>query len=444
MMKENIPHLRRQKDLVLRWKILTQGAELPLEGRDLQLEVTMPGGASHRIPCPDREGCSIVQRLSGRDLTRCGLYSLTLWENFGLAGQTAVDARHAFCLVPTTDDELLPSAPDIDSLSIDTVQIETASLDIPADMLSGLLERLTRAEQDINATERSITETQQRLAAMGVKQLGVFGSVQAGYDAAAEDAVCENEQIGIIMFSHGEPYHNNYVILQTVNRSHYITTQTMLMEGHSAKSWTRRIVLGGNKEVGPWRQVNGMVESFHLNGTRLMGRTPGEAEVQLVDLAPIIPQVPAQDFRMLSNTADDELTSLKSVRQVGYLGRFPIYEEVCMFRFYQPTFMRTYPTICASRISGRTVLARTARYRHIEYVGTKELPTAAEGSNLKPSDGDIPELVIVTPTEKIMNKVMDKEHDIIFDPTMQGETMERCLIWVTTRYVEVHEIIKEN
>lgn len=292
MMKENIPHLRRQKDLVLRWKILTQGAELPLEGRDLQLEVTMPGGASHRIPCPDREGCSIVQRLSGRDLTRCGLYSLTLWENFGLAGQTAVDALHAFCLVPTTDDELLPSAPDIDSLSIDTVQIETASLDIPADMLSGLLERLTRAEQDINATERSITETQQRLAAMGVKQLGVFGSVQAGYDAAAEDAVCENEQIGIIMFSHGEPYHNNYVILQTVNRSHYITTQTMLMEGNSAKSWTRRIVLGGNKEVGPWRQVNGMVESFHLNGTRLMGRTPGEAEVQLVDLAPIIPQVP--------------------------------------------------------------------------------------------------------------------------------------------------------
>lgn len=285
MMKENIPHLRRQKDLVLRWKILTQGAELPLEGRDLQLEVTMPGGASHRIPCPDREGCSIVQRLSGRDLTRCGLYSLTLWENFGLAGQTAVDARHAFCLVPTTDDELLPSAPDIDSLSIDTVQIETASLDIPADMLSGLLERLTRAEQDIEVA-------QQRLAAMGVKQLGVFGSVQAGYDAAAEDAVCENEQIGIIMFSHGEPYHNNYVILQTVNRSHYITTQTMLMEGHSAKSWTRRIVLGGNKEVGPWRQVNGMVESFHLNGTRLMGRTPGEAEVQLVDLAPIIPQVP--------------------------------------------------------------------------------------------------------------------------------------------------------
>ena len=297
MMKENIPHLRRQKDLVLRWKILTQGAELPLEGRDLQLEVTMPGGASHRIPCPDREGCSIVQRLSGRDLTRCGLYSLTLWENFGLAGQTAVDARHAFCLVPTTDDELLPSAPDIDSLSIDTVQIETASLDIPADMLSGLLERLTRAEQDINATERSITETQQRLAAMGVKQLGVFGSVQAGYDAAAEDAVCENEQIGIIMFSHGEPYHNNYVILQTVNRSHYITTQTMLMEGHSAKSWTRRIVLGGNKEVGPWRQVNGMVESFHLNGTRLMGRTPGEAEVQLVDLAPIIPQVPESTGR---------------------------------------------------------------------------------------------------------------------------------------------------
>ena len=292
MMKENIPHLRRQKDLVLRWKILTQGAELPLEGRDLQLEITMPGGASHRIPCPDREGCSIVQRLSGRDLTRCGLYSLTLWENFGLAGQTAVDARHAFCLVPTTDDELLPSAPDIDSLSIDTVQIETASLDIPADMLSGLLERLTRAEQDINATERSIAETQQRLAAMGVKQLGVFGSVQAGYDAAAEDAVCENEQIGIIMFSHGEPYHNNYVILQTVNRSHYITTQTMLMEGNTAKSWTRRIVLGGNKEVGPWRQVNGMVESFHLSGTRLMGRTPGEAEVQLVDLAPIIPQVP--------------------------------------------------------------------------------------------------------------------------------------------------------
>ena len=342
MMKENIPHLRRQKDLVLRWKILTQGAELPLEGRDLQLEVTMPGGASHRIPCPEREGCSIVQRLSGRDLTRCGLYSLTLWENFGLAGQTAVDARHAFCLVPTTDDELLPSAPDIDSLSIDTVQIETASLDIPADMLSGLLERLTRAEQDINATERSITETQQRLAAMGVKQLGVFASAQAGYDAAAEDAVCENEQIGIIMFSHGEPYHNNYVILQTVNRSHYITTQTMLMEGNTAKSWTRRIVLGGNKEVGPWRQINGMVESFHLSGTRLMGRTPGEAEVQLVDLAPIIPQVPESTGGFALVIMDTNFNDLKIWRgQIGTLEGKPVMRAVV--DIYQGgTYIRAY------------------------------------------------------------------------------------------------------
>lgn len=321
-MKENIPHLRRQKDLVLRWKILTQGAELPLEGRDLQLEVIMPGGVSHRIPCPEREGCSIVQRLSGRDLTRCGLYSLTLWENYGLAGQTAVDARHAFCLVPTTDDELLPEAADTDNLSLDTVQIETASLDIPADMLSGLMERLTQAE-------RAITDTQSTLSGLGVKHLGVFGSAQAGYDAAAADDIVEDESIGLITFSHGAPYHNGYVILQTVNRSHYITTQTMLMEGSSNKSWTRRIVLGGNKEVGPWRQVNGMVESFHLSGTKLCGRLPSGTEVQLVDLAPIIPESTGGSGGFALEAMDIENPYISIWRgQIGTLDRKPVKRAV--------------------------------------------------------------------------------------------------------------------
>ena len=281
-MKENIPHLRRQKDIVLRWKILTQGAELPLEGRDLQLEVIMPGGVSHRIPCPEREGCSIVQRLSGRDLTRCGLYSLTLWENYGLAGQTAVDARHAFCLVPTTDDELLPEAADTDNLSLDTVQIETASLDIPANMLSGLMERLTQAE-------RAIVDTHSSLSGLPVKHLGVFDNMAAGYNAAAADGVCDDDKLALIFFTTAESIRNNCLIIQSVNRYHHITTQTMLMEGTSAKSWTRRIVLGGNKEVGEWQQLGGMVNTFHLSGTKLCGSLPSGTEVQLVDLAPIIP-----------------------------------------------------------------------------------------------------------------------------------------------------------
>ena len=151
---------------------------------------------------------------------------------------------------------------------------------------------------------------------------------------------------------------------------------------------------------------------------------------------------------MLSNTADDELTSLKSVRQVGYLGRFPIYEEVCMFRFFQPTtgtgYRNSLPRICASRISGRTVLERTARYRNPSYSGDKELPTAAVGSNLNPSAGDIPELIIVTPVDKVMNVTLDKEHDVIFDPTMTGTNMEVSIIFVITRYVNVAEMIKDN
>ena len=321
-MKENIPHLRRQKDIVLRWKILTQGAELPLEGRDLQLEVIMPGGVSHRIPCPEREGCSIVQRLSGRDLTRCGLYSLTLWENYGLAGQTAVDARHAFCLVPTTDDELLSEAADTDNLSLDTVQIETASLDIPADMLSGLLERLTQAE-------RAITDTQRDLLGLPVKHLGVFDNMQQGYNAAAADGVCDDDRLALIFFTTAESIRNNCLIIQSVNRYHHITTQTMLMEGSSAKSWTRRIVLGGNKSVGDWQQLGGMVNTFHLSGTKLCGSLPSGTEVQLVDLAPIIPESTGGSGgfeleKMNTNSYDMKIWK----GQIGTLGSNPVMRAV--------------------------------------------------------------------------------------------------------------------
>ena len=459
--------IRIGNDINISLRVLTAGEWRPLEGRNLRLVLRDPKGGEMEVDF-SIVGDTVSFVYPGRKQRHIGRYSVELWENEGEPRQAVADVNGAFELVRWSDEQ---GGDDAAELQTETLELEV-ELDDALACLAALFtgDEVSDSRDDdklvisrgntaytttvaalqaamkarLVAAETGIKTTQNTLSALPIKHLGVFDNMQQGYDAAATDGVCDDDKLALIFFTTAESIRNNCLIIQSVNRYHHITTQTMLMEGTSAKSWTRRIVLGGNKSVGDWQQLGGMVNTFHLSGTKLCGSLPSGTEVQLVDLAPIIPQVPEWDFRMLSNTADDELTALKSVKIVGKLGRFPIYEEVCMFRFFQPTFMRTYPTICGSRISGRTVLERTARYRLIEYKGIKELPTAVEGSKLYPSNSDIPELVIVTPAEKFNGVTLDKEHDVILDPTQGGETMQRSLIWVTTRYVDVAEIIKEN
>lgn len=97
-------NIRVGKDISLKWSILTDGEPVPLEGRALSLTMTYPDGKVQSLFFTKEEHHVLVSLL-GKDLTETGVYSLTLWENKGKGGQTAVDYINAFRLVANTSME---------------------------------------------------------------------------------------------------------------------------------------------------------------------------------------------------------------------------------------------------------------------------------------------------------------------------------------------------
>ena len=97
---------RIKKDLVITWKVTTNGKPETLAGRDLTLFLRDPMGHQIRVEHFDIiEGCKIRFRYRGTEQKYKGIYTLTLWEYYGKIGQTATDTCEAFELVPTTCQE---------------------------------------------------------------------------------------------------------------------------------------------------------------------------------------------------------------------------------------------------------------------------------------------------------------------------------------------------
>ena len=96
---------RIKKDRVFRWPITTNNAELPLEGRDLRLEIIDPRGRRKVHEFKIVESNKIEFRFKGVDQEMVGVYSLTLWEYYEDMGSTATDYCNAFEIVPTTCEE---------------------------------------------------------------------------------------------------------------------------------------------------------------------------------------------------------------------------------------------------------------------------------------------------------------------------------------------------
>lgn len=94
---------RIHKDLRLLWSdIKTNGKFVSLNGRDLKLVMTDPKGGKVEMPLTVVDDYSIESHFYGKDHKYCGTYSLTIWENLGKIGQTALDRTKAFRLVPST------------------------------------------------------------------------------------------------------------------------------------------------------------------------------------------------------------------------------------------------------------------------------------------------------------------------------------------------------
>ena len=123
---EPMKHIRIGKDISLRWAITTDGAAVPLEGRDLTLELKSPIGKVFILPYRV-DGNVLNITYYGNEQTVVGEYSLTLWENKGKQGQNVVDAIRAFKLVRTSPEEADFTGGD---LQVESVDLGTANLEI--------------------------------------------------------------------------------------------------------------------------------------------------------------------------------------------------------------------------------------------------------------------------------------------------------------------------
>lgn len=96
--------IRIGKDIHIKWSILTNGLEQSLDGRNLKLIVTSPYFNKTELKVSSID--NIIQAVYfGKDQKLSGKYTLTLWENYGLEGQTCVDECNAFELVNYTCQE---------------------------------------------------------------------------------------------------------------------------------------------------------------------------------------------------------------------------------------------------------------------------------------------------------------------------------------------------
>lgn len=92
------------QEITVRWAILSSGEPRPLAGRDLKLVLHSPRYADHQIDNFTIDGNVVEFNITPDMAKMTGVYSLTLWENYGKPRQTAVDSCRAFELVPTTCD----------------------------------------------------------------------------------------------------------------------------------------------------------------------------------------------------------------------------------------------------------------------------------------------------------------------------------------------------
>lgn len=119
--------IRIGKDIEIKWSVTTNGERRPLLGRDLRLVMhhTYLGDMPLPFNISESDAEMIVAHFRGVEHRSTGKYRLTLWENFGKDGQTAVDCCDAFELVATTCEETDHAPGDLD---ISTVNLGTANL----------------------------------------------------------------------------------------------------------------------------------------------------------------------------------------------------------------------------------------------------------------------------------------------------------------------------
>ena len=135
--------IRIGKDIRVRWRILTNGEALPLEGRDLRLEMVNRFGRTERSFSMEDDNV-VVFTFPGTAQRYLGEHTFTLWENRGKPGQTVVDSCDGVELVKST---CMEGGTD-GKTAADTSDLSTESLELAASSLDTMDDYYTKEESD--------------------------------------------------------------------------------------------------------------------------------------------------------------------------------------------------------------------------------------------------------------------------------------------------------
>lgn len=147
--------IRIGKDIRIRWRVEVNGYP-PEAASGCVLEVVGHWGDRQELPVEVVDG-EVVATFRGKHHRQIGVYNLTLWINRGMDGQTAVDARRVFELVPCSCDE---TGHDIHNITLETIDLGTQYINaIFADeqlaaILSDLSRRIDNLTERIEALEK--------------------------------------------------------------------------------------------------------------------------------------------------------------------------------------------------------------------------------------------------------------------------------------------------
>ena len=183
--------IRIGKDISIRWEITTDGAAIPLEGRDLLVEIKSPFRVVRNIPFRV-DGNTIILTYYGKEQKWVGEYSVTLWENKGKQGQNVVDAIKAFELVKTSPEENDFADGDIQVESIDlgTANLEILSGGAPATPgespdLSALQMKVDANTTRISEVEANVEENAANIAGAAADASAALTAAQGAQEAAS-------------------------------------------------------------------------------------------------------------------------------------------------------------------------------------------------------------------------------------------------------------------
>lgn len=115
----SISKLRIGKDITIKMSILTNGEPVSLDGRDISVVLKTPMCQEVKLDFTTEDNI-IISKYEGTKQKYCGVYMLTVWENYGKIGQSALDFCNAFELVSNTCKEV----PTSEGLEIETITLE--------------------------------------------------------------------------------------------------------------------------------------------------------------------------------------------------------------------------------------------------------------------------------------------------------------------------------